>query len=31
VIKFHGDGSFLRFLIAAGFGALSILQFRTQR
>lgn len=30
VIKFHGDGSLLRFVIAAGFGALAILQSRTK-
>jgi len=29
VIKFHGDGSLVRFVIAAGFGALAILQFRS--
>ena len=30
VVKFHGDGAWLRFLIAAGFGALAILQSRAK-
>jgi hypothetical protein len=29
VINFHGDGALLRFLIAFGFGALAVLQFRS--
>jgi hypothetical protein len=29
-IKLNGDGVLLRFVIAAGFGALAILQFRTR-
>ena len=28
VLKFHGDGAPLRFVIAAGFGALAVLQFQ---
>ena len=31
VIKLHGDGAWLRFVIAAGFGALAILQFQSRR
>jgi hypothetical protein len=31
VVNFHGEGSFLRFLIAAGFAALAFLQFRSAR
>jgi hypothetical protein len=31
VIKLHGDGALLRFVIAAGFGALAILQLKTKR
>jgi len=31
VIKLNGDGALLRFVIAAGFGALAILQFRAKR
>lgn len=30
VLNFHGDGAFIRFLIAAGFGVLAILQFRAR-
>jgi hypothetical protein len=30
VIKFQGDGSLLRFVVAAGFAALAILQFRSR-
>ncbi len=29
-IKLHGDGALLRFIIAAGFGALAWLQFRSR-
>jgi hypothetical protein len=28
VVRFHGDGALLRFVVAAGFAALAILQFR---
>lgn len=31
VINLHGDGALIRFIIAAGFGALSILQFRARQ
>jgi hypothetical protein len=31
VINFHGDGAVLRFIVAAGFGALSFLQFQTRQ
>ena len=31
VIKLNGDGALLRFVIAAGFGALATLQFQTRR
>jgi hypothetical protein len=31
VIKLHGDGALLRFIVAAGFGALAILQFQTKQ
>jgi hypothetical protein len=31
VVKFQGDGSLLRFVIAAGFAALAILQYRSPR
>jgi hypothetical protein len=31
VVRFHGDGAVLRFIIAAGFGALAILQSRAMR
>ena len=30
MVKMHGDGATLRFVIAAGFGALSFLQFRSR-
>jgi hypothetical protein len=30
VIRLNGDGALLRFIIAAGFGALAILQFQTK-
>ena len=30
VIKLHGDGALLRFIVAAGFGALAILQFQAK-
>jgi hypothetical protein len=30
VVKLHGDGALLRFVIAAGFGALAILQARSR-
>lgn len=30
VVNFHGDGAWLRFLIAAGFAALAFLQFRSK-
>ena len=30
VVRFNGDGSALRFVVAAGFGALAILQFRAR-
>jgi hypothetical protein len=31
IVKLHGDGAWLRFLIAAGFAALATLQFRSAR
>jgi len=30
MIKLHGNGSLLRFIIAGGFAALSILQYRSK-
>jgi len=30
MVRLHGDGAWLRFLIAAGFGALAVLQFRSR-
>jgi hypothetical protein len=30
MIRLNGDGAWLRFLIAAGFGALAILQFNSK-
>ena len=31
VINFHWDGAWLRFIVAAGFAALAILQFQAKR
>ena len=31
VVRFNGDGALLRFIVAAGFGALAILQFRSRQ
>ncbi len=30
IVKLHGDGAWLRFLIATGFGALAVLQFQSK-
>jgi hypothetical protein len=31
MVKLNGDGAWLRFLVAAGFGALAILQFQSRK